>query len=56
MRYVKVTSDFIEDSKTLANDILGYNECFGGDRDTKIELKKHIRKCEKYLMNIKVEK
>ena len=55
MKYVEVTSDFIEYSKTLANDILGYNECFGGDKDTKKELKKHIKQCEN-MMNIKAEK
>lgn len=44
-----VTNKFIEYSKTLAEDILGYNECFSGDKKNKQELKRHIKKCEELL-------
>lgn len=44
-----VTDKFIEYSKTLAEDILGYNECFSGDKKTKKEIKRHIKKCEELL-------
>lgn len=46
---VLVTENFINYSLTLAEDILGYNECFGGDKDIKKELRKHIKKCKDLL-------
>lgn len=47
-----VTDSFIKYSLQLANDILGYNECFGGDKETKRKLKQHIKNCEKRLSEI----
>lgn len=50
MNNAKVTKQFIEYSKTLAEDILGYNQCFGcRNSDTNRKLRYHIKRCEKLL-------
>lgn len=50
MNSVKVTKQFIEYSKTLAEDILGYNQCFGSkNSDRNRKLRYHIKRCEKFL-------
>lgn len=46
---INVTDNFIKYSKELANDILGYNQCYGGDAKVKKKLQEHIKKCDKYL-------
>lgn len=52
MNNVKVTKQFVEYSKELAEDILGYNRCFHyGDmsKGTNRKLRYHIKRCEKLL-------
>lgn len=51
MRKIQVTDNFIEYSKELAQNILGYNQCVfgGGDKEIKRKLRNHIKKCENYL-------
>jgi hypothetical protein len=50
MNKVEVTDNFIKYSMELAEDILGYNQCFGnGDKEVNKKLKEHIKKCKKYL-------
>jgi hypothetical protein len=51
---ITVTEDFISYSLELANDILGYNECFDGDKEVKKKLKLHIKKCNQYLNKTKI--
>lgn len=50
MNNVKVTKQFVEYSKGLAEDILGYNQCCchtNSERNRK--LRYHIKRCEKLL-------
>lgn len=50
MNNVKVTKQFVEYSKKLAEDILGYNQCYShtnSERNRK--LRYHIKRCEKLL-------
>lgn len=50
MNNVKVTKQFLEYSKELAEDILGFNQCCGhtnSERNRK--LRYHIKRCEKLL-------
>lgn len=52
MNNVKVTKQFVEYSKELAEDILGYNRCFhygNMDKGTNRKLIYHIKRCEKLL-------
>lgn len=50
MNNVKVTKQFVEYSKGLAEDILGYNRCFGSrNSDTNRKLQYHIKRCERLL-------
>lgn len=52
MNNVKVTKQFVEYSKGLAEDILGYNQCFSRGRmnnETNRKLRYHIKRCEKLL-------
>ena len=52
MNNVKVTKQFVEYSKELAEDILGYNRCFhygNMDNGTNRKLIYHIKRCEKLL-------
>lgn len=52
MNNVKVTKQFLEYSKGLAEDILGYNRCFhygNMDKGTNRKLIYHIKRCEKLL-------
>lgn len=52
MNNVKVTKQFVEYSKELAEDILGYNRCFyygHMDNRTNRKLIYHIKRCEKLL-------
>ena len=52
MNNVKVTKQFVEYSKGLAEDILGYNRCFNYghmDNRTNRKLIYHIKRCEKLL-------
>lgn len=49
MKRVTVADEFIKYTKELTEDILGYNECFGGDKKVMKKLKTHINKCKKYL-------
>ena len=46
---INISKEFIQYSKILAEDILGYNECFGGDSDVKRKLKYHSKRCDKIL-------
>ena len=49
MKKIQVTDNFIKHAKEYAEDILGYNQCFGGSKDTKAELKRFIKRCDKLL-------
>lgn len=49
MRKIQVTEDFIKYTKELTEDILGYNKCFGGDKEVMKKQREHINKCKKYL-------
>ena len=52
MNNVKVTKQFVEYSKELAEDIIGYNRCFhygNMDNGTNRKLRYHIKRCEKLL-------
>ena len=52
MNNVKVTKQFVEYSKKLAEDILGYNRCFSRghmDNERNKKLIYHIKRCEKLL-------
>lgn len=52
MNNVKVTKQFLEYSKELAEDILGYNRCFyygNMSEGTNRKLRYHIKRCEKLL-------
>ena len=52
MNNVKVTKQFVEYSKELAEDILGYNRGFYSgnmDKRTNRKLIYHIKRCEKLL-------
>lgn len=52
MNNVKVTKQFVEYSKELAEDILGYNRYFYSgnmDKRTNRKLIYHIKRCEKLL-------
>ena len=52
MNNVKVTKQFVEYSKELAEDILGYNRCFHyGNmcKRTNRKLRYHIKRCESLL-------
>ena len=56
MNNVKVTKQFVEYSKELAEDILGYNRCFHYghmDNGTNRKLIYHIKRCEKLLSETK---
>lgn len=55
MNNVKVAKQFIEYSKGLAEDILGFNQCCGhshtnSERNRK--LRYHIKRCEKLLLEM----
>ena len=55
MNNVKVTKQFVEYSKELAEDILGYNRCFYSgnmDKRTNRKLIYHIKRCEKLLNEV----
>lgn len=55
MKNIAVTKQFIEYSKTLAEDIYGYNQCFnrGNSKSARNrKLKYHIKRCEKLLQNM----
>lgn len=50
MNNVKVTKQFVEYSKRLAEDILGFNQCRGRtDSERNRKLRYHIKRCEKLL-------
>ena len=49
MKKIQVTDNFIKHAKEYAEDIFGYNQCFGGSKDTKAELKRFIKRCDKLL-------
>ncbi len=52
MNNVKVTKQFLEYSKGLAEDILGYNGCFhygNMSKRTNRKLRYHIKRCERLL-------
>lgn len=52
MNNVKVTKQFVEYSKELAEDILGYNQCVNRghmDNESNRRLRYHIIRCEKLL-------
>lgn len=52
MNNVKVTKHFVEYSKRLAEDILGFNQCFSHgrtDSERNRKLRYHIKRCEKLL-------
>lgn len=52
MNNIKVTKQFVEYSKKLAEDILGYNRCFSRghmDNERNKKLIYHIKRCEKLL-------
>lgn len=52
MNNVKVTKQFVEYSKELAEDILGYNQFVNRghmDNKTNRRLRYHIKRCEKLL-------
>lgn len=52
MNNVKVTKQFVEYSKELAEDILGFNRCFhygNMSKGTNRKLIYHIKRCEKLL-------
>lgn len=49
IKKINISKEFIQYSKNLAEDILGYNECFGGDSDVKRKLRYHIKRCDKIL-------
>lgn len=52
MNNVKVTKQFVEYSKELAEDILGYNRCFHYGNMSKMtnrKLRYHIKRCESLL-------
>lgn len=43
MKKIQVTDNFIKHAKEYAEDILGYNQCFGGNKETKTELRRFIK-------------
>lgn len=52
MNNVKVTKQFVEYSKRLAEDILGFNQCCihgRTDSERNRKLRYHIKRCEKLL-------
>ena len=52
MNNVKITKQFVEYSKELAEDILGYNQCFSRgcmNNETNRKLRYHIKRCEKLI-------
>lgn len=49
MKYIKVTDNFIKKSLEMAEDLYGYADCFGGDKENKKRLKYHIKMANKYL-------
>lgn len=52
MNNVKVTKQFVEYSKELAEDILGYNQYVNRghmDNESNRRLRYHIKRCEKLL-------
>ena len=52
MNNVKVTKQFVEYSKRLAEDILGFNQCCSHgrtDSERNRKLRSHIKRCEKLL-------
>ena len=52
MNNVKVTKQFVEYSKRLAEDILGFNQCCSRgrtDSERNRKLRYHIKRCEKLL-------
>lgn len=52
MNNVKVTKQFLEYSKGLAEDILGFNQCCGSghaNSERNRKLRYHIKRCEKLL-------
>ena len=49
MKKIQVTDNFIKHAKEYAEDILGYNQCFGGKGKTIAELKRFIKRCDKLL-------
>lgn len=46
MKKIQVTDNFIRHAKEYAEDILG----FGGNKETKAELKRFIKRCDKLLV------
>lgn len=55
MKNIAVTKQFIEYSKTLAEDILGYNQCFnsGNSKSSRNrKLKYHIKRCDTLLQDM----
>lgn len=50
MKKIQVTDNFIKHAKEYAEDILGYNQCFGGRKETKDELRRFIKRCNELLI------
>lgn len=49
MKKIQVTDSFIKHAKEYAEDIYGYNKCFGEDRTTQAKLKRFIKRCDELL-------
>lgn len=49
MKRIFVTDNFIQHAREYAEDILGYNQCFGGSKEVRAELRRFIKRCDKYL-------
>lgn len=49
MKKIHVTDNFVKHAKEYAEDILGYNQCFGGNKEIKAELRRFIKRCDKLL-------
>lgn len=49
LKKIQVTDNFVKHAKEYAEDILGYNQCFGGNKEIKAELRRFIKRCDKLL-------
>ena len=49
MKKIQVTDNFIKYAKEYAEDILGYNQCFCGNKKTIAKLRRFIKRCDKLL-------
>lgn len=48
MKKIQVTDNFIKHAKEYAEDILGYNQCFGRNKEIKGELRRFIKNAINY--------